>query len=327
MGKTRTMVGQSSMLLLLALLSSATLGQSVEYIMQTIYADSACGSTEYSKDIYQCNTGCVASNFRDWGSSATVFENHICSSTSFQLRFYTDASCATACDPTGSLLGKCGDVSGDVDTCTGPSSSKTAYPDATECVEYAKYTYHSTSEYIRSAMYAGTTCSGPVILGGVIPEGVCRPDDRICTGSTLSVPKFEKFTFASGTITSYKCENGATDGSCAATHNCAVYGDLGNGLGFVSYKSTEGVCASGNSGISSTSSDSGMGAGVLIAIIIGALVVVGVIGAVLYFKVFKSNESSADNKESDTVEVKKDEVESRVVVGIAMGTNPKTQEL
>merc|ERR1712195_410602 len=256
---TRTMVGQSSMLLLLALLSSATLGQSVEYIMQTIYADSACGSTEYGKDMYQCNTGCVPSNFRDWGGSATVFENHICSSTSFQLRFYTDASCATACDPTGSLLGKCGDVSGDVDTCTGPSSSKTAYPDATDCVEYAKYTYHSTSEYIRSAMYAGTTCSGPVILGGVIPAGVCRPDDRICTGSTLSVPKFEKFTFASGTFTSYKCENGATDCSCAAEsptdaspcNNCTVYGDLGNGLGFVSYKSTEGVCASGNSGISS----------------------------------------------------------------------------
>merc|ERR1712166_1076634 len=255
----KNMVGQSSMLLLLALLSSATLGQSVEYIMQTIYADSACGSTEYGKDIYQCNTGCVASNFHDWGSSTTVFENHICSSTSFQLRFYTDASCATACGPTGSLLGKCGDVSGDVDTCTGPSSSKTAYPDATDCVEYAKYTYHSTSEYIRSAMYAGTTCSGPVILGGVIPAGVCRPDDRICTGSTLSVPKFEKFTFASGTFTSYKCENGATDCSCAAEsptdasrcNNCTVYGDLGNGLGFVSYKSTEGVCASGNSGISS----------------------------------------------------------------------------
>jgi len=70
-----------------------------------------------------------------------------------------------------------------------------------------------------------------------------------------------------------------------------------------------------------------MGAGVLIAIIIGVLVVVGVIGAVLYFKVFKASESSADNKESDTVEVKKDEVESRVVVGIAMGTNPETQEL
>merc|ERR1712166_6207 len=262
----KNMVGQSSMLLLLALLSSATLGQSVEYIMQTIYADSACGSTEYGKDIYQCNTGCVASNFHDWGSSTTVFENHICSSTSFQLRFYTDASCATACGPTGSLLGKCGDVSGDVDTCTGPSSSKTAYPDATECVEYAKYTYHSTSEYIRSAMYAGTTCSGPVILGGVIPEGVCRPDDRICTGSTLSgvvtgstlsVPKFEKFTSASGTITSYKCENGATGCSCAAEstaitcNNCTVYGDLGNGLGFISSKAAEGVCASGNSGISS----------------------------------------------------------------------------
>merc|ERR1712166_982315 len=116
-------------------------------------------------------------------------------------------------------------------------------------------TYHSTSDYVRTALYFGTTCSGPVIKGGVVPAGVCRPEERSCTGSTLSVAKFEKFTSASGTITTYKCENGATDCSCAAespakTCNTCATQEIAT-IGSISGKATEGGCASGNSGISS----------------------------------------------------------------------------
>merc|ERR1712166_1153409 len=107
-------------------------------------------------------------------------------------------------------------------------------------------TYHSTSDYVRTALYFGTTCSGPVIKGGVVPAGVCRPEERSCTGSTLSVAKFEKFTSASGTITTYKCENGATDCSCAAespakTCNTCATQEIAT-IGSISYKATEGVC-------------------------------------------------------------------------------------
>lgn len=187
-------------------------------------------------------------------------------------------------------------------------ASFTTSLDGITAADFTTDVQNSFKEVVATA--AGSVC-------GADGASSCAPSDVSLTVARRSVK------------VSYSIQTYSDAGASAAVTTLSTYMASNQ---FVTDLNSKSIAASGASVLSSmtgstpvaatggtTSSDSGMGVGVLIVIIVVALVVVGaIVGLVLYFVVFKSSESSADNK--------KDEQEVHTTIGISMGKNPKAED-